>query len=157
MKYVIMQYESKEEVIMTKKCNNHRPNWRCEEEIFDRTCANKTHTNKARIQLKLSNHLSLHQPDKFNTRLDFSRRYTIANTRFRSNQIILKCEVATSNGLGGDTFTRKCIISLLTLTFGQGQTRNVAQYPLHHMTFAPAKFEAAMSNGLGGTAFTRNI
>ena len=45
----------------------------------------------------------------------------------------------------------------MTLTLGQGQTRNVAQYPLHHMTYAPAKFEAAMSNGLGGNAFTRNI
>ena len=34
----------------------------------------------------------------------------------------------------------------LTLTLGQGQTLNVADYPLHHMTYAPAKFEAAMSN-----------
>ena len=38
---------------------------------------------------------------------------------------------------------------------GQGQTRNVAQYPLHHMTYASAKFEVAMSNGWGGNAFTR--
>ena len=38
---------------------------------------------------------------------------------------------------------------------GHGQTRNVAQYPLHHLTNAPAKFEAAISNGLGGSAFTR--
>ena len=51
----------------------------------------------------------------------------------------------------------KYIISLLTLTLGQEQTRNVAQYPLHHMTYAPAKFETSMSNGLGGNAFTRNI
>ena len=57
-----------------------------------------------------------------------------------------KFEVATSNGLGGYAFTRKYIIELLTLTLGQGQTRNVAPYPLHHMTYAPAKFEAAMSN-----------
>ena len=66
-------------------------------------------------------------------------------------------EIATSNRLGGDAFTRKYIISLLTLTLGHGQTRNLAQYPLHHMTYAPAKFEAAMSNCLGGNAFTRNI
>ena len=67
-------------------------------------------------------------------------------------------EVATkSNRLGGDAFTRKYIISLLTLTLGQGQTRNVAQYHVHHMTYAPAKIEAAMSNGLGGNAFTRHI
>ena len=26
-------------------------------------------------------------------------------------------------------------------------TQNVAQYPLHHVTYAPAKFEVAMSNG----------
>ena len=68
-----------------------------------------------------------------------------------------KFEVATSNHLGGDAFTRKYIILLLTLTLGHGQTRNIAQYPLHHMTYAPAKFEAAMSNCLGGNAFTRNI
>ena len=45
----------------------------------------------------------------------------------------------------------------LTLSLGQGQTQNVAKYPLHHMTYAPAKFEAAMSSGLGGNAFRRNI
>ena len=39
------------------------------------------------------------------------------------------------------------------MNLGQGQTRNVAQYPLNHMTYAPAKFEDAMSNGLGGKAF----
>ena len=68
-----------------------------------------------------------------------------------------KFEVATSNCLRGDAFTRKYIISLLTFSLGQEQTRNVAQYPLHHMTYAPAKFEASMSNGLGGNALTRNI
>ena len=68
-----------------------------------------------------------------------------------------KFEVATSNVIGGDAFTRKYIISLLTLTLGQGQTRNIAQYPLNHMTYAPSKFEVAMSNGLRGNAFTRNI
>ena len=70
-----------------------------------------------------------------------------------------KFEIATFKGLGGDAFTRKYIISLLTLTLtlGQGQTQNVAQYPLHHMTYTLAKFEAAMSNGFGGNALTRNI
>ena len=57
---------------------------------------------------------------------------------------------ATSYCLGGDAFTRKYIISLLTSTLGQGQTQNVAQYPLHHMAYVSAKFEAAMPNGLGG-------
>ena len=52
---------------------------------------------------------------------------------------------------------RKVHYSSLTLMLGQGQTRNVAQYPLHHMTYAPAMFEVAMSNGLGGYIFIRNI
>ena len=61
------------------------------------------------------------------------------------------------NRLGGDEFTRKYIISLLTLTIVQRQTRNAAQYPLHHMTYAPAKVKAAMSKGLEGDAFTRKF
>ena len=52
-----------------------------------------------------------------------------------------KFEVATFNGLGGEAFTRKYIFSLLTLTLGQEQTRDVIRYSLHHMTYAPAKFE----------------
>ena len=80
-------------------------------------------------------------------KLDFSRGYFIANIRFLFNQSICKFEVAMSNGLGGDAFTRKYIISPLTLTIGQGHTGNIAQYHLHHMTYAPAKFEVAMSNG----------
>ena len=32
-------------------------------------------------------------------------------------------------------------------------TQNVAQYPLHHMTYAPAKFEVSVSNGLGENIF----
>ena len=31
----------------------------------------------------------------------------------------------------------------------------VAQYPLHHVTYAPPKLEVATSNGLGVDAFTR--
>ena len=34
-------------------------------------------------------------------------------------------------------------------------TRNVAQYPLHYVTYAPAKFDAATSNGLGEDVFLR--
>ena len=37
-----------------------------------------------------------------------------------------KFEVATSNCLRGDAFTRKDIIALLTFTLGQGKTRNIA-------------------------------
>ena len=36
-------------------------------------------------------------------------------------------------------------------------TRNVAQYPLHHMTYAAVKFEVARPNSLGGDTITRNI
>ena len=36
-------------------------------------------------------------------------------------------------------------------------TRNVAQYPLHHVTYLDTKFKLALSNGLGGDTFTRNV
>ena len=35
-------------------------------------------------------------------------------------------------------------------------TRNIAQFTLHHMTYAATKFEVATSNGLGDT-FTKNV
>ena len=31
--------------------------------------------------------------------------------------------------------------------------QNVAQYPLHHVTYVPAKFEVATSNSLGGDVY----
>ena len=48
--------------------------------------------------------------------------------------VALKFEAAMSNGLGGNAFTRNHIIWL-----------NVAQYPWHHVTYAPAKFDVAHS------------
>ena len=33
-------------------------------------------------------------------------------------------------------------------------TQDVAQYPLHHVTYLDTKFEVATSNSLGGDAFT---
>ena len=33
--------------------------------------------------------------------------------------------------------------------------RNVAQYPLRHVNYAPVKFEVSTSDGLRGGAFTR--
>ena len=33
-------------------------------------------------------------------------------------------------------------------------TLNVAQYPLHHVTYAPTEFEVTTSKVLGGEAFT---
>ena len=66
-----------------------------------------------------------------------------------------KFEVAKSNHLGGDTFTRKYIIYPLILTLGIKVTWNVAQYPLHHVTYSATKFEVATSYRLGGDTFTR--
>ena len=51
----------------------------------------------------------------------------------------LKFEVATSNGLGGDTFQENTFI-------GVKVTGKVAQYPLHHVANAAVKFEDATSN-----------
>ena len=111
-----------------------------------------------------------------------------------------KFEVATSNSLGEDAFTRKYIIwpwpceghtkccpvpskscdlctnrvwsyyvksfrrrsiykKIQYLTFdldlGVKVTQNVAQYPLHHVTYPATKFEVARCNCLGGDTFTR--
>ena len=52
-----------------------------------------------------------------------------------------KFEVATSNGLGGDTFTR----IFFYLDLGVKVTQNVAQYPLHHVTYSATKLEVATS------------
>ena len=46
--------------------------------------------------------------------------------------------------------------TLFDLVLGVNVTGNVAQYPLHNVTYAPAKFEVATPNGLGD-AFTRNV
>ena len=112
-----------------------------------------------------------------------------------------KFEVATSNSLGEDAFTRKYIIwpwpsgqghtkccpvpstscdlctyrvwsyyvkslrrrsiykKIQYLTFdldlGVKVTQNVAQYPLHHVTYSALEFEVATSNRLGGETITR--
>ena len=52
-------------------------------------------------------------------KLEYSRWYTIANTRF---------------------FT-------FDLDLGVMVTQNVVKYPLHHVTHGPGKFEVAVSNG----------
>ena len=45
----------------------------------------------------------------------------------------------------------------MTLDLGVKVTRNVAQYPLCHMTYPGKKFKVATSNGLGGDTFTRKV
>ena len=61
-----------------------------------------------------------------------------------------KFEVATSDSLGEDAFTRKYIITFKV-------TLNVAQCPLHHVTYAPTEFEVTTSKALGGEAFIRKF
>ena len=74
-----------------------------------------------------------------------------------------KFEVATSNRLGGDTFDKKIHYLTFDLNFGVKVTQNVAQYPLHHVTYSSIKFGVAtsysltISNVLGGDTFTRNV
>ena len=45
--------------------------------------------------------------------------------------------------------------SIFNLDLGVKITQNVAQYPLHHVTYSTTKFEVATSYGLGGDTFTR--
>ena len=60
-----------------------------------------------------------------------------------------KFEVATSNSLGEDAFTRKYMKVKVTL--------NVVQCPLNHVTYAPTEFEVTTSTALGREAFTRKF
>ena len=64
-----------------------------------------------------------------------------------------KIEVATSNSLGEMHLQENTLFDLDLVKV----TQNVAQYPLHHVTYSALKFEDAMSNGLGGDTFTRNM
>ena len=43
------------------------------------------------------------------------------------------------------------------LDLGVKVTRNVTQYPLHHVIYAPTKFQVATSNCLGEDTITRNV
>ena len=45
--------------------------------------------------------------------------------------------------------------TVFNLDLGANVTQNVAQYPLHYVTYAAAKFKVATSNSLGGDTFTR--
>ena len=54
-------------------------------------------------------------------------------------------EVTMSKALG-EAFTRNSIFDL-----GVKVTKNVAQYPLHHVNHPATKFEVARSNRLGDT------
>ena len=45
-------------------------------------------------------------------------------------------------------------ITFFDLDLGVKVTRNVAQYPLHHVTYLGSKFKVAVSNSLGRDEFT---
>ena len=47
--------------------------------------------------------------------------------------------------------------TVFDLDLGVKVTQNVAQFPLHHVTYSATKFEVATSNSLGGDTFTRNV
>ena len=47
--------------------------------------------------------------------------------------------------------------TLFDLDLGVKVTWNVAQCPLHHVSYAPTEFEVTTSKGLGGDAFTRKF
>ena len=47
--------------------------------------------------------------------------------------------------------------TLFELDLGVKVTQNVAQCPLHHVTYAPTEFKVTTSKGLGGDAFTRKF
>ena len=68
-----------------------------------------------------------------------------------------KFEVATSNRLGGEIFTRKYIIWSLTVTL---VSRSHEMLPSTLYIMWPIQlqsFEVATFNGLGGDTFTRNV
>ena len=63
-----------------------------------------------------------------------------------------KFDIATSNSLGEDALG-----TLFDLDLQVKVTLNVAQCPLHHVTYAPTEFEVTTSKALGGEAFTRKF
>ena len=84
------------------------------------------------------------------------------HTKCVSSTLYINCDLCTSIVWNCyiPRLKRRCIykkIHYLTLTLldlGVKVTGNVAQYPLHHVTYAPTKFEGATSKGLGRVAFT---
>ena len=48
-----------------------------------------------------------------------------------------------------------CIYPLFIFDLDLGVVQNTAHHPLHHVTYAAAKFEVALSNGFRGYKFTR--
>ena len=68
------------------------------------------------------------------------RVWSYHTKRFRTRGIYKKIQYLTFN-----------------LDLGVKVIQNVAQYPLHHVTYSATKFEVATYNRLGGDTFTRNV
>ena len=66
-----------------------------------------------------------------------------------------KFEGTTSKSLGEMHLQKKIHHLTFDLYFGVKVTLNVAQFPLHHVTYSASKFAVATSNALGGDTFTR--
>ena len=47
--------------------------------------------------------------------------------------------------------------SIFDLDLGVKVTRNIAHYPLHHVTYSATTFKVSSSKDLGGDAFTRKL
>ena len=65
-----------------------------------------------------------------------------------------KFEVAMPNSFGEKHLQES---TLFDLDLQVKVTLNVAQYPLHHVTYALTEFEATTSKALGGEGFTRKF
>ena len=87
----------------------------------------------------------------------FTREYIIGQGHSKHCPVpSISCDLCTTKYEG---FRRRCIFNkiiylIFDLDFRVKVPQNVAQYPLHHVTYAPAKFEVAMCNVLGGYAFS---
>ena len=73
------------------------------------------------------------------------------------NYAPVKFEVARFSGYRMRCIYKKLHYWTFDLDLGAKVTQNSAKYPLHHVTYAPAKFEVTTPKGLGGDAFTRNV
>ena len=74
----------------------------------------------------------------------------------KNRNIIFKMKISKVTDYAA--LRRRCIykkIQYLTFDLGVKVTQNVAQYPLHHVTYSATKFGVATSNRLGGDTFTR--
>ena len=71
-------------------------------------------------------------------------------------QIIIVYEIPPGGGGGGSIVSSRPNSKYRLFTLDLEVSQNIAQYPLHHDTYAHAKFKVATSNCLGRDEFTQN-